>query len=133
MPAPLLHPTIVYLKCHEGEGVHAHALVHHPMLANRLLRALHRPCCQTSVTCVGATVCWFVCMCMNKTFCVSHERERTRAHVTPFSNAVPISGGTASRCIREYTRPWISNLLSLSLSLSLSLHFPSILFLKLTY
>lgn len=23
--APLLHPTMVYLKCHGGEGVHAHA------------------------------------------------------------------------------------------------------------
>lgn len=24
---PLLHPTMVYLKCHEGEGVHTHAPV----------------------------------------------------------------------------------------------------------
>jgi len=57
--APLLHPTMVYLKCHGGEGVHAHA---HAQCSERCwptgwLRALHRPCCQTAYVYVRVHAC----------------------------------------------------------------------------
>ena len=64
--APLLHPTMVYLKCHGGEGVHAHA---HAQCSERCwptgwLRALHRLCCQTAYVYVHVYACARVCMCI---------------------------------------------------------------------
>lgn len=116
--APLLHPTMVYLKCHGGEGVHAHA---HAQCSKRCwptgwLRALYRPCCQTAYIYVRVHACarLHVHTANRQSTQVWPARARARLMHTyehtasPFSAAVPISGGTASRCIREvhwsYTR-----------------------------
>lgn len=107
------------------------------MLANRLLRALHRPCCQTAYVYtrmyVHARTHRHEYARARARVCAQHECSQRYAHThtrtvctctcthrypraSPFSAAVPISDGTASRCASE--RPttgrtraaWISNL-----------------------
>lgn len=79
---------MVYLKCHEGEGVHAHA--HALARATRCWpTGCYGPCtggrvAKPALPCVGR-VAYAFSMCAR----------------SPFSVAVPISGGTASRCIRD--------------------------------
>lgn len=79
--APLLHPTMVYLKCHGGEGVHAHA---HVQSSERCwptgwLRALHRPCCQTAYVYVRVDACARACMCIPQAQSNTRAREYARA------------------------------------------------------
>lgn len=128
-PPPPLHPTMVYLKCHEGEGGAGACARAPPDVGQQAVTGLAPACVAKPV--LRVWVCNRLLACVRRlsyrafSAAMTRERasERARTHVTPFSDAVPISGGTASRCIREYTRPWmwISNLPSLSSSPLLTL------------
>lgn len=106
--APLLHPTIVYLKCHEGEGVHGHARVQcsercwptgcYGLYTGRVAKPL---------TYMSAYVCVYArIFARMHTHTHTHVCMYTYTRAPPFSAAVPISGGTASRCIREAHRSY---------------------------
>lgn len=115
-----MHPTMVYLKCHGGEGVPlacACATLGKYDVGQQAVTGLYTG----RVAKPRAYTCASVCACMR-----ANANAHTRA--PPFSAAVPIRGGTASRCIREahrsYTRAVrISNLLLVSPRV-----FPSFLF-----
>lgn len=66
---------------------------------------------------------------------IYHTRTHTHTQAPPFSAAVPISGGTASRCIREAHRSYTPRGFPISLLLSylrFSLFFHSIAFHRFT-
>lgn len=121
--APLLHPTMVYLKCHGGEGVHAHA---HAQCSERCwptgwLRALHRPCCQTAYVYVQrACMCTRACAYRKPAGTQVCARAHTHAHARTHSTAILRRSANQWRnCKPVHPRGppvvhaawWISNLL----------------------
>lgn len=110
--APLLHPTIVYLKCHEGEGVHGHARVQcsercwptgcYELYTGRVAKPL---------TYIFAYVCVYA-----RIFARMHTHIYTHTHEHRHSppqcqSVAELQAGASERPTGHTHATWISNLL----------------------